>query len=199
MKSIRIVFIAATVLALTLTTNAGGFRGGGCGGGFRGGGCFGGGWGLGFSGCGWGVSLGLGWPGYYGGCGYYGCAPVYSAPVYAAPAYAGPVYSTPAYTAVAYARPVYSRPVYTTAVYATTPGYVRARTMTYSAPVYAKAISPSPRTVARVTYAPVQATQAWTLQPARQTGPTYNWTTPPSTTPQSPTLPNTTAYYAAAR
>src|ERR1035441_4256780 len=104
MKSIRIVFIAATVLALTLTTNAGGFRGGGCGGGFRGGwgwggGCYrgggyyGGGWGLGlgFGGCGLGVSLGFGGPACYGGCGDYRYAPAYPAAACAGPVYPIPV------------------------------------------------------------------------------------------------------------
>ena len=100
MKRIWIAIIGVAALAFTLTTNAGGYHGGGCGGGYHGGGgcygggyrgggyygggCYGGGWGwgigVGFSGCGWGVSVGLGGPGCYGGYGYYGYAPAYAAP-----------------------------------------------------------------------------------------------------------------------
>src|ERR1019366_1313848 len=100
----------------------------------------------GFGGCGLGVSLGFGGPGCYGGGGYYGYAPAYAASVYAAPVYSAPVYAT-----AAYATPVYTR----------TPAYVAARPATYTAPFYAKAVSPPAPTVALVTYAPAQVAQAW--------------------------------------
>ncbi len=167
---------------------------GGCHGGSWGGCWYRGGFGFGYSGCGWGVSLGLGWPGYYGGCGYYSYAPVYARPLYVAPVYVAPVSTT-----AAYARPVYTTPVYRTVAYPVNPdrpavaavstapevsasatrGYVPVRAATYTADSGGPAQAPSP-----ATRTPTQTAKTWTPASARTAGPTYHWTTPPGTDPR---------------
>ena len=62
------------------------------------------------------------------------------------------------------------------------PVYVAARTTTYTAPDLRRGSKPLGTDGYCRHLHPAQATQAWTPQPVPATGPTYNWTTPPSTT-----------------
>ena len=170
----RIVIIAAAVLALPLTTNAGGFHGGGCGGGFHGGwvggGCYRGGYSMAAAGAwAWAGGCGLGrfcWPRRAGLLRRLRVLRLRPGLRRARLCRAGLRHARlhhPAYTLRRFTR----HRLTTAAVYARTPAYVPARTTTYAAPAYAAAVRPAAPAVARHLH-PGPNRQAWTPQPVRQ-------------------------------